>query len=677
MKKAKRYCGTVVILLLLASAAFSGDSLYVSNDQFPLPKELENAVDFWIGVYTKYYTNEYVIHDARNLSITYEVVRLGELHEDQIDLPRTRAQRNLLKNKRKQYRTILLKLASSKTDLAKLSPEEAKVYKLLGESKNRKIYRNAAYNVRSQRGQRDRFKRGLSLSGRYLGNIKRVFREYGLPEELTVIPHVESSFNYRAYSTAGASGIWQITRRTGRRFLRINYEIDERRDPILATEAAAKLLRNKYQKLGTWPLAITAYNHGLAGMRRAKRKLNTTNIAKIVAEYRSRYFGFASRNFYCEFIAALHIVRNYQDYFGEIEFKPPLVFQEFELPYYVKLSSITSHFNLTAVELREYNPALRDPIFKGTKHLPKHYRLRFPVQVDPEAMFASIPTSELFEEQKLSKWYKVRRGDTLSNIARRHRTSIAALMALNNLDSANRIRAGGVLRIPLKAELASLANLPELPVRKVPDKEVETAVAASQRRAASLGADKPERTLPAIDLSSAENRAAVEPEIVLMSNTKPEEGIIEVKPEETLGHYADWLKVPTQRLRLWNDIDFGQDIRLGEKIKLAFENVTSEQFVNSRLEYHRSMEEDFFSNFKVVGTITHQVRRGENIWYLCNQLYKLPLWLIKSYNNDLDFDKLHPGDLILIPEVLALNDKSQENETTSISVKNNHATGSN
>ena len=119
----------------------------------------------------------------------------------------------------------------------------------------------------------------MQISGQYMIFLKKIFKKYDLPEELIVLPHVESSFNYKAYSSAGAAGIWQFTRGTGKQYLKISYEVDERLDPILSTEAAAKLLKRNYEVLGSWPLAITAYNHGAYGMKRAVKKLY--NQAKI------------------------------------------------------------------------------------------------------------------------------------------------------------------------------------------------------------------------------------------------------------------------------------------------------------------------------------------------------------------------------------------------------------
>src|SRR5437763_250276 len=149
-------------------------------------------------------------------------------------------------------------------------------------------------DVRFQLGQADRFRAGLIRSGAWETHIAQVLANLGLPAELAVLPHVESSFNPAAYSKVGAAGLWQFMRSTGRRYMRIDSAVDDRLDPFRSTEAAAQLLAYNYRVLGTWPLALTAYNHGTAGVRRAKETLGTDDIVRIVRSYNSRTFGFAS-----------------------------------------------------------------------------------------------------------------------------------------------------------------------------------------------------------------------------------------------------------------------------------------------------------------------------------------------------------------------------------------------
>ena len=652
------------IFLVNISLADSTNISYTSPELFPLPKELKPAVEFWIKIYSKYNTNEYVIHDSRRLSVVYEIVEFGSLNKVKMDLPQTRAQRNELRKKMKYYKSILLKLASRNTKFNELKSEERQIFEQFGKTTDRSVYRTAAYNIRVQKGQRNRFLGGLVLSGRYMPYIKEIFHKYNLPEELIMIPHVESSFNYRAYSSAGAAGIWQFTRGTGRRFLKISYEIDERLDPLLASEAAAKLLRDNYKTLGNWSIAITAYNHGTAGMKRAKKKLKTDDIATIVAKYRSRYFKFASRNFYCEFLAALHVSQHYRDYFGEIIFDPPLQFQEYELPHYIKCSSVAQYFNLDKSEIKKYNPSLRNPIFQGSKYLPKGYRLRFPLHVNPGELYAQIPANELYVAQKQSFWYRVRRGDTLSGIARRNRTSVFTLTALNNISNAHKIRIGERLQLPGKTKLEKVNQAvesvtaqvtPSEPMQKAdPGKsEITESAPVKTVEKETIYANTEKNITSEIDLELGliPDRVLLSAEVELVEGTNPQVGYIVVEPDETLGHYAKWLKIPTQKIRNWNYLAFNADISLGQKLKINFEKTTPEKFISARLEYHRAIEEDFFNNYKVTGTITHIIKSGENIWYLCNYVYNLPYRVLKSYNSDLSLNELNPGDLILIPEI--------------------------
>ena len=166
-------------------------------------------------------------------------------------------------------------------------------------------FAEAADDVRFQLGQSDRFRAGLMRAGAWEAHIAEVLANLGLPAQIAALPHVESSFDPSAYSKVGAAGLWQFMRSTGRRFLRIDNAVDERMDPFRETEAAAQLLNYNYRLLGSWPLAITAYNHGAEGMLRAREQLGTDDIVRIVREYHSPTFGFASRNFYVSFLAAL------------------------------------------------------------------------------------------------------------------------------------------------------------------------------------------------------------------------------------------------------------------------------------------------------------------------------------------------------------------------------------
>ena len=237
---------------------------------------------------------------------------------------------------------------------------------------------DAAERVRFQLGQSDRFRAGLIRAGTYEAHIAETFANMGLPAELSALPHVESSFDPTAYSKAGAAGLWQFMRSTGRRYMRIDSTVDERMDPYRSTVAAAQLLKFNYDLLGTWPLALTAYNHGASGMRRAKEKQGTDDIVTIIRRHQSRTFGFASRNYYVAFLAALEIDRDPEKYFGALTRHPEVKTQSFELPAYVPASALERTLGVNLQTLRELNPALTAAVWSGDRYVPKGFVLRLP-----------------------------------------------------------------------------------------------------------------------------------------------------------------------------------------------------------------------------------------------------------------------------------------------------------
>jgi len=438
-----KYTFLFLILFALGMPASSAWSsfpveLHEQKDfKFTVPPGLETEVNFWKKIYTRYTTRQVLIHDDTDLNIIYEVVDLG-------DTPfASRSRRKKVSLKIAKYKKILRKLAKLKS-FSNLSYEEDRVARLV-----KKDFYKASKRIRDQLGQRDRFEEGLRRAGRYMPSIKRVFKEVGVPEELTVLPHVESSFQVNAYSSAGAAGVWQFTRGTGRRFMSINYEVDERRDPILAAYAAAKLLKFNYDEIQSWPLAITAYNHGLGGMFRAKKK-HGPDIVKIVNNYSSRTFGFASRNFFAEFMAALSISKNPKKYFPDLVQEKPLKYSTVQLRNYVNVSTMMKFLNMSRSEVALYNPALRRPVLSGKKHIPKNYVFKAPAKQYPNlaALYDGIPDGLKYKKQVRSRWYRVRWGDNLITIANRLGTTVKQLKDLNPIGRRNRIYKGQVLEVP-------------------------------------------------------------------------------------------------------------------------------------------------------------------------------------------------------------------------------------
>ena len=266
-----------------------------ADETFPAPPELKPDVDFWVSIFTTYSAEEGVLHDNRNLAIIY----------DRLAMPSTLSRRERQRRvaaRRKELTAVLRSLASGKRE--KLSDEQARVLALWPDDVDNKTLKDAASRIRYQQGLRERFREGLERSGRWRNYVNEQFTALGVPVEIVALPHVESSYNPGARSHVGASGIWQFTRSTGRRYMRVDHVVDERNDQFSATRAAGRLLAYNYSITGNWPMAITAYNHGLAGVRRAMKQFGDTAYVEILRNYKGRTFGFASRNFYVAFLAA-------------------------------------------------------------------------------------------------------------------------------------------------------------------------------------------------------------------------------------------------------------------------------------------------------------------------------------------------------------------------------------
>ena len=319
-----------------------------SINPFPTYPSIRANVEFWKRVYSEYHSNQGFIHDSKNLEVIYEVLDI----KDRQLRGSARANRKKIKQVKAGYRKILTDLARGKKAATK---EEKRVLALFNGNHGPEVLKEAAGNIRFQLCLNDRFKEGVIRSGRYLDEIKRILKKHKLPLDLAYLPHVESSFNYKAYSKFGAAGIWQFIRSTGRRFLTISYTLDERRDPILASHAAAKYLKENYKKLGTWPLALTAYNHGASGMARAKSKHG--GYEAIFNKYDSRRFGFASRNFYSEFLAAREVAKHYQRYFKGLKMDSKVKTTQVKLAGYAAIDDLANYFKVDPLVVRELNPA--------------------------------------------------------------------------------------------------------------------------------------------------------------------------------------------------------------------------------------------------------------------------------------------------------------------------------
>jgi membrane-bound lytic murein transglycosylase D len=286
--------------------------------------------------------------------------------------------------------------------------------------------------------------------------------------------------------------------------MRLNDVVDDRRDPLFSTEAAAAHLRDDYVALQSWPLAITAYNHGRYGVVRAIKRLGTRNIADIVRRYRSPSFGFASRNFYASFLAAVDVYRDYPKYFGPLERELPMRYEYVRIHDYVPFATLGRLSGLHIETFKTWNPAYNPEVIDGKLWVPPLHRIRVPVgsarvfalryagltvaersssqrpyyvarKAPPKKTLVaqaskgkpapgSAPAKSVPSERKQIAQadkpaspakasrrplrHKVIAGQTVGHIAQRYNTSVRAILHANKISDPKRIRVGQVLVIP-------------------------------------------------------------------------------------------------------------------------------------------------------------------------------------------------------------------------------------
>ncbi len=601
---------------------------------FPRYPVIENNVRFWEKIYSRYSTSQAVVHDSENLAIIYDVIPIVNHRlpgSAKINKPIFRG----IKNK---YVTILRRLAKNTTPRGS---EEKRVLALFGKT-NRTRLQTAANSIRIQIGQKDRFEEGVIRSGAYIDQIKKIFKQKGLPEDLAYLPHVESSFNHRAYSKFGASGIWQFTRSTGKQFLSINYAVDERQDPILASYAAASFLQNNYKSLKNWPLAVTAYNYGPAGMRRAQKAHG--GYEQIFRHYRQGHFKFASRNFYSEFLAALRVARKLEQS-ATLKIKKPLKTLRLQLPAFMAASDVSTHFRISMGTLKKLNPALRKAVFQGKKYIPKGYILHLPKNGQQQHLLTSIPSRLYHSKQKPTRFYRVRSGDTAGKIAEKFGVSLRSLRKTNNLNKHATIFVGQNLRIPGNSVSSGRSRKNISQTQKKTSRQSSAAgipVLADGKK--SKPNWKKIQTARSVVLGELSVR-----EIQQKENSRS--GTITIQPEESVELLADWLNVKPDAIRRLNSFQIKRLLQPDESIQIPLNKISGKKFEEKRFDFHLETEEDFFNVYKIVGVTSYTVEKGDTVWEICRRKFDLPLWLLKKYNTNLNFSGLRSSQQLTIPIV--------------------------
>ncbi len=589
---------------------------------FPCPAELQRRIDLWVEVFSKYGDKEIILHDAEHPE------RIFAVHRETRGCSRKHESR-ALKRQKKRLRKQLLSVADKLARKTSLDASERHLAGLFPGGDAKEV-RRAAQRIRCQDGGRDRFAAALTRYGRHRAMVAEMLADGGLPQDIVYLPFVESAYNPLAYSRVGAAGLWQIMPRTARNLgLELNAELDERLDPRAATAGAVRYLQRSIQTLSTtaktkggwnkesiYPFVITSYNYGVAGMRRAVRQVGP-DFVKVLQQYRGRSFRVAVKNFYASFLAARHVARNAKHFFPDVVIPPPAAHVYVRMDRPTSVERVTKQLGVPVARLRALNPALTSRVWDGYRLIPSGYRLGLPQRKDGWQIHLAAMNALPAEQPKYKEeFYRVRRGDTACGIAGRFSVSCRELIRWNKLGRRALIRVGQQLSIPTPGP------------RKV-------VTAAARPEAPPLGPGGPPQPLSEAAISEALG-IGDELQVAVRQIDGQRRYTIRVEPEETLGHYADWLGVGVAGpLRRLNGLRSGRALPVGKVIKLPIKNDRQRaRFERQRRAFHATLEAEFKAHFRVAGVRDYRVRQGDSGWLVAKRA-EVPLWLLRRFNPEL------------------------------------------
>jgi len=288
---------------------------------FKIPPYYYPNVKFWFMTYTHFDSSQVVIHDKSNLNLIYKVLDFSSLHKK--NLPKNTIyvlQQKISAEKIEKIQNDLDELAINPYSLDIKAKSMYRMIQHAGiklpieKAARSEVFRRLRSNLRTQTGQKNFIRDGILRSLPYQKFLTTYFQDKGLPKELLAIPFLESSFNPQAHSKVNALGIWQFMPHIAHHFVPKSSHYDYRSNVGVASVAAGFLMAENYKILKSWDLAITAYNSGTKHLLKSKRLLEgkKVNLESVIKISDSLHFGFASKNFYSEFLALVH-TRAYQE----------------------------------------------------------------------------------------------------------------------------------------------------------------------------------------------------------------------------------------------------------------------------------------------------------------------------------------------------------------------------
>ena len=297
-----------------------------------------------------------------------------------------------------------------------------------------------------QTTRRDRFVTWLSRSGRYIPVMKKLLKEHGLPEDLVYMAFIESGFDPHAYSRSKAVGPWQFIYLTGKRYgLKVNWWVDERRDPEKSTIAAAKYLKDLYETFACWYLAAAGYNAGEYKITKAMKRFRTEDFWKLT---QVRYLKNETKNYVPLLIAAAIVAKYPEKYgFSDVEYQEPLRYEKVKVPELTSLSLVANACETSLEEIKDLNPELRRGVTPPNEN---EYEIKIPFG-KKDLFSVNFDILRHFEKFEF-KTHVVKKGETLRGIAKLYRVDLDPLLEINQLTKSSVVSKGKILSIPLSKD---------------------------------------------------------------------------------------------------------------------------------------------------------------------------------------------------------------------------------
>lgn len=474
----------------------------------------------------------------------------------------------------------------------------------------------------------------LERSGAYIPMMRSILREHGQPEDLVYLAMIESGFSARAYSRARAVGHWQFMQATGRLYgLRVNFWVDERRDPEKATEAAARHLRDLYERFGDWKLAAAAYNAGAGRISRAIRFHGTEDYWVMA---RGRHLAAETRNYVPKLIAAAVIAKNPEAFgFTNIQYQEPISFERIVIKKPVDLRILSQRAGYKYEDIQYLNPELN-------YHVTPPYEERYELRVPVKSSMAFMAAYQQLGPQEFFKYahHRVQRGETISSIAARYRIPQGEIMNMNRITNARHLQIGQNLILPIPEGA-------DFQVRSSPQRASRpVAVAPGElylvRRGDSLWSISQAHNTSIQALRGANNlrgntiRIGQRLRIPGGSNQTQASGQTASKPVAASKNFhvvqrGESLWTISQRYNLTVD-----QLRRSNQLR------SDALAVGQRLNLPEGAQMG-----KAQTDIIHVVRRGDTLWSI-SQRYGRSIQSIKQSNN-MNRSTIHPGKRLIIP----------------------------